>query len=324
MGYRREDYVRIKAEFSEKYLRARTKAEERRQELYAKIPDVRQLDALLAGTAAEIMEIILKESRETAAQKTAELKHRNEKLLAERAAILTAYGYPADYSDVHYECPLCGDTGFVDTKMCVCMKKALVLAGYESSGLGGLIRTQSFDNFSLKYYRDNPENLATMEKVVAGLRRFAGNFDRDTYRNYLMLGPTGLGKTHLSTAVAKEVIERGFDVLYVTSVGMVGDFEEKRFGNGEGRDTARYYECDLLIIDDLGTEVTNQFTLSCLYDVINTRINNRRCTFINTNLTTREIEARYSERITSRLLGEYLPIRFCGTDIRKQKLFEKR
>ena len=319
MGYRREDYVRIKAEFSEKYLRARTKAEERRQELYAKIPEVKQLDALLAGTAAEIMEIILKESRETAAQKTAELKHRNENLLAERAAILTAYGYPADYSDVHYECPLCGDTGFVDTKMCVCMKKALVLAGYESSGLGGLIRTQSFDNFSLKYYRDNPENLATMEKVVAGLRRFAGNFDRDTYRNYLMLGPTGLGKTHLSTAVAKEVIERGFDVLYVTSVGMVGDFEEKRFGNGEGRDTARYYECDLLIIDDMGTEMGTAFTVSALYNLINTRLMAKRPMIINTNLLPETLSEKYSPAVASRLLGEFLPLRFFGDDIRLLK-----
>lgn len=111
-----------------------------------------------------------------------------------------------------------------------------------------------------------------------------------------------------------------FDVFYVTAVGMLGDFEDKRFGNGdEENKTERYYTADLLIIDDLGTELVNQFTLSCLYDVINSRINNRRCTFINTNLNKNEIEAKYNERITSRLFGEYYPIPFTGTDIRKQK-----
>ena len=137
------------------------------------------------------------------------------------------------------------------------------------------------------------------------------------------MGATGLGKTHLSTSVAKTVIERGYDVLYVSAVGMIGDFEARRFGTGAGdgnvRDTQRYYTADILIIDDLGTEVVNQFTVSCLYDVINSRINNRKCTFINTNLSKKDIETKYTERITSRLFGEYNPILFSGTDIRKQK-----
>ncbi len=320
MGYNKADYIRIKAEYSGKYRKAEEAADERRRELYDKIPEVRHIDFILATTGSEIMRIILHESMETAAQKTDELRKRNDQLLEERARLLTARGFPADYSDVRYECPKCADSGFVDTKMCDCMKKALVLAGYQSSGLGGLIESQSFDNFSLDYYRDDPKNFAAMGAVLSGLRRFAEGFERNTYRNYLLFGGTGLGKTHLSTSVAKVVIERGFDVMYVTAVGMIGDFEEKRFGNGEGRDTSRYYEADLLIVDDIGTEVVNQFTLSCLYDVINTRLNHRRSTFINTNLTPREMESRYTERITSRLLGEYFPLYFCGTDIRRQKL----
>jgi DNA replication protein DnaC len=200
------------------------------------------------------------------------------------------------------------------------MKKALVLAGYESSGLGALIRTQSFDNFSLDYYKNGGGNLDMMQMYFNSLKGFAESFDASTYRNYLLIGGTGLGKTHLSTSVARGVIDRGFDVLYVTAVGMVGDFEAKRFGNGESvRSTERYYNADLLIIDDLGTEMVNQFTLSFLYDVINSRINNRKSTFINTNLNKNEIEAKYSERITSRLFGEYYPLLFLGTDIRKQK-----
>lgn len=322
MGYNREDYVRIKNEYSQKYVIARQRADERKVELHARLPEVRAIDATLAGTGKDIMAIIVS-GRGDGEERIAELKERNDKLLSRRAEILVGAGYPADYSDVRYECEKCGDTGFVDLKMCECMKRALVLAGYESSGLGGLIRTQSFENFSLDYYRDGGANYKNMEMFVASLKRFAEGFDGDTYRNYLLMGSTGLGKTHLSTAVAKTVIDKGFDVLYVSAVGMISDFEARRFGNGEGRDTERYYGADLLIIDDLGTEVVNQFTVSCLYDVINSRINNRRCTFINTNLTRKEIEDKYSERITSRLFGEYYPLPFSGTDIRKQKMMRK-
>lgn len=324
MGYNREDYVRIKNEYSQKYVIARQRADERKGELYARLPEVREIDARLAGTGIDIMNIIVSGCKDSE-ERIAALQERNGKLLERRAEILVSAGYPADYSDVRYECEKCGDTGFVDLKMCECMKRALVLAGYESSGLGGLIRTQSFENFSLDYYKDGGANYSNMEMFLVSLKRFAESFDGDTYRNYLLMGSTGLGKTHLSTAVAKTVIDRGYDVLYVSAVGMISDFEARRFGsgNGEGRDTERYYGADLLIIDDLGTEVVNQFTVSCLYDVINSRINNRRCTFINTNLTRKEIEDKYSERITSRLFGEYYPLPFSGTDIRKQKMMKR-
>lgn len=319
MGYNREDYVRIKTEYTNKYLKARQAAEQRRQDIYTKIPEVRRIDAVLAGTGNEIMRIITAGKQGTE-EKIAALKSRNDKLIAERATLLLANGYPEDYSDIRYECDKCADSGYVDGRMCECMKRALVLAGYQSSGLGGLIRTQSFDNFSLDYYK-NGGNADVMQMFVASLKGFAESFSSDTYRNYLLMGGTGLGKTHISTAVAKTVIDRGYDVLYVTALGMLGDFEEKRFGGGEEvKSTARYYDADLLIIDDLGTEMVNQFTLSCLYDVINSRINNRKCTFINTNLNKKEIESKYSERITSRLFGEYYPLPFSGVDIRKQKM----
>ena len=322
MGYNREDYIRVKAEYSEKYRYAREKADERRLELYSKYPEIKSIDSVLSGTCGEIMSII-KSDKGDADAKIAILKERNDGLLAKRAEFLVSNGYPADYSDVKYECEKCGDTGYVGTKMCDCMKKALVLAGYESSGLGGLIRTQSFENFSLDYYNDDKSNRDNIEMFLNALERFASNFNADTYRNYLLLGGTGLGKTHLSTAVAKKVIERGYDVMYVSAVGMMGEFEARHFrtgmSDGSSGDIERYYNSDLLIIDDLGTEMINQFTVSRLYDVINSRINNRKCTFINTNLSKKDIEAKYSERITSRLFGEYYPLPFRGTDVRKQK-----
>ena len=198
MGYNREDYVRIKNEYSRKYIIARQRADERKSELYAKLPEVKQIDAMLAGTGKDIMAVIISGAKNTDEQ-IARLKERNDKLLARRVEALIAAGYPEDYSDVKYECEKCGDTGYANMKICECMKRALVLAGYESSGLGGLIRTQSFENFSLDYYRSGGANYANMEMFLTGLKHFAEGFDENTYRNYLLMGSTGLGKTHLST-----------------------------------------------------------------------------------------------------------------------------
>lgn len=317
MGYNRDDLIRIKGEYREKYQRARRSADMRAEEIYARIPEVKEIDIALSRTALEIMSAI-SNGKENAEEALERVRTRNASLMEKRGALLKAAGYPEDYTDVRYDCEKCGDSGYVDGKMCECMKRELVMAGYESSGLGKLISKQSFENFSLEYYKTGGANYKHMEFYFSSLRSFAENFSADTYKNFLLIGGTGLGKTHLSTAVAKAVIERGFDVLYVSAIDMFADFEQKQFGNGEDN-TRRYFDCDLLIIDDLGTELTNQFTVSCLYNVINSRINAARSTFINTNLSQKDIETKYAERITSRIFGEYYPLAFKGIDVRKQK-----
>ena len=321
MSYNREDYVKIKAEFSQKYLLAHNRARERQVELYEKLPEVWEIDRLLSKTGMEIMAVIAEGV--DVEKRIGDIREKNEHLQRERGRILREGGFPEDYSDVRYECELCGDTGYVDTKMCDCMKRALVMAGYQSSGLGALIGSQTFENLSLDYYKNHGGNYDMVAYAVQALKEFSLEFDGDTYRNYLLIGGTGLGKTHISTAVAKNVIERGYDVLYVTATGMLSDFETKRFGNGgEPKNRIeRYTEAELLIVDDLGTETVNQFTLSCIYDVINERINRRRSTIINTNLSLKDMETKYNERITSRLLGEYRAYIFKGKDIRQQKIF---
>ena len=323
MGFNRNDVARVKREYSEKYRLAQSASEDRKIELWGKITGLCELDRELSMTGLRIMAATMEKGADTRAL-IAKIKEDNERLLAERAALLRAYGYPEDYTDVHYECERCGDTGYVDTKMCECMKRSLVLAGYESSGLGELIKTQSFENFSLDWYKNNAEVYSKMVQSFEKVKKFADNFSADNYSNMIFIGGTGLGKTHLSTAVAKSVIDRHYDVLYVTATGMMGDFEQKRFGNsaieGDAGDTDRYYSADLLIIDDLGTEISNQFTTTCLYDVINTRIMTRKSTIISTNLVQDELRKRYWDRITSRIFGEYQPVIFVGTDIRRQKI----
>jgi DNA replication protein DnaC len=258
----------------------------------------------------------------------AALRAENERIQAERATLLRQNGYPEGYTDPQYDCIKCHDTGYMGIRMCACMRGRLIEAGMASSGLSGLLTKQSFENFSLDYYRQNADAYRVMkhnyETVVQYAEGFKLSEDAPAPRSLLFLGGTGLGKTHLSTAVARTVIARGYDVFYNSAVGMISDFEFRRFGNGvaqsEVDDTARYTACDLLIIDDLGTEVVNQFTLSCLYHVLNTRLNLGLPTLISTNLTADELRRVYSDRITSRLLCEYLLIPFFGTDVRRQKL----
>jgi DNA replication protein DnaC len=188
-----------------------------------------------------------------------------------------------------------------------------------------LIKTQSFETFDISFYKDDKKASANIDTILSACRSYADEFSAGSRSNLLFRGSTGLGKTHLSTSIAKVVIERGYDVVYDTAQNIFTDFESERFSHnynngGSEKLTARYLDCDLLIIDDLGAEMSNQFTVSCLYNIINTRINFDRSAIINTNLTWDELRRRYSDRITSRLFGEFKPYEFIGSDIRAKKL----
>lgn len=326
MGYNKENFKRIREEYTTKTFRAQEEADLRRYELYAAIPRVRELDERLSAFGLRILDAAL-HNGDTGTSVQA-LRRENEQLCKERAELLRKNGYPANYTEPQYECNLCKDTGYVGIRMCTCMRRKLTEAGMESSGLSALMHKQSFENFSLDYYKTNPDTARRMEQVYSFLQTYARNFDtqaKDSAANSLLfMGGTGLGKTHLSTAIARIVIERGYDVYYNSSIGMVSDFEYRRFGSSvaqtDGDQTARYTECDLLILDDLGTEVVNQFTLSCLYHVINTRLNLGKSTVISTNLTSADLRKIYGDRLASRFLGEFFVIPFYGTDVRKQKL----
>ncbi len=326
MGFNKANYKRIREEYASKYRRAEDDALARRAEAEANVDGLREINALISSVGLELMGVAIGAGADVE-ERIAQIRIKNEELLAMRGALMEAHGYPKDYLEIKYECSRCGDTGFVDCRMCECMKRDLVAAGFASSGLGGAIDKQTFENFSLDYYRQNAQNFAMMQSNLAHIKEYAEEFCGAGSGNLLLIGGTGLGKTHLSSALARRVIERGFDVRYVTAMDMISDFEAMRFGNGisayESDDTADYYDCDLLIIDDLGTEMANQFTVSCLYNVINVRINNSKATVISTNLSQNDLRQRYWDRITSRLFGEYRPLLFVGTDVRAQKLKNK-
>ena len=229
----------------------------------------------------------------------------------------------ADYADIKYECSLCADSGYVGLDMCNCMRLAIAQARIEDSELGRVARYQTFDNFDLGYYKEGPER-ESAERYLRQLRNFAEGFNDMTEQSWLLIGGTGLGKTHLSTAVGVTVIRKGYDVVYKTVQSVMDDYQQVQFRGGDAECVNKYYDCDLLIVDDLGAEMATQFTVSCIYNLINTRMNKRKPTIFSTNLTQTEIRERYADRITSRLFGEYIPLVFRGTDVRRQKLTGKK
>ncbi len=324
MGYNTSIYKKIYDEYSQKYLVARERADIKAQEIRRAIPEIAKIDRELSLTGLQIFQASL--SGGDTASKIAEIKAKNEELQKRRAELLLANGYPADYSDVKYDCHKCSDTGFVDNKMCYCMKEALTLAGIESSGFAGLIKEQGFDNFSLEYYKKNATHYEMMCKNLDFLKEYAESFDSKASQSILMMGGTGLGKTHLSSAVARKVIEKGNDVFYTGAIDLFSQFEIQRFksyNNEPNELIERYFECDLLIIDDLGTEMINQFSVSTLYNLLNDRLSRKKPTIVSTNLSQEDINKKYTDRITSRLFGEYRILAFVGMDIRKQKLLKK-
>ncbi len=326
MSFNPENYNRIRTEFEHKRLRAERAALERKEDLEEKFPDIARIDAEIAKTGSMIIDAVMNHP-EDLDKRLENIKKTNAACHHVRRQLLLCNGYPEDYLDVRYECPVCEDTGYVDGKMCSCLRKELILAGYESSGIGELLRTQSFETFSLAYYETTPQVCAAMDKVYGDVLAYANAFHGTGSGNLAFFGGTGLGKTHLSTAVAKRVIEKGYDVMYVTAIGMISDFEYRRFGSADTVDvspTTRYFDCDLLIIDDLGTEISNQFSVSTLYSVINTRLNTKKPMILSTNLNTEDFRKRYWDRITSRVLGEFFIEKFVGVDVRAQKLRKSR
>ncbi len=290
---------------------------------YEKCDILREIDKALSLTGLNIYKAALK-GQDGLEERINALKNENAHLQAQKRQILKMNGFPEDFMDIKYECDKCADTGYVGINMCTCMKKAYVREAYVLSGLGKFLENQSFDNFQLDYYSDEKTESGEspreqMKNILEKSKKFARDFSQANGQNLLFVGSTGLGKTHLTTAIAKKVIEKGFDVVYDSAQNILRAFEMQRFDNDEkaGVDVERFFECDLLIMDDLGTEFKNTFTQSALYNLINTRINSGMSMIISTNLNELGvIRKNYEDRITSRLIGSFRTFKFEGKDIR--------
>ena len=308
----------------------REKAERLRSQAYERQPKLRQLDRKLQATMAQLVAATLRQGGNPA-QAVKAVREENLEIQRERTVLLGALGLPEDALDDKPACPLCGDTGWQGAKMCRCLKK--LCAQEQIKELSKLLDLgeQSFDSFRMEYYSQTPypgkgtSPRKNMELVYEVCLNYAQKFGRFPIHNLLLTGAPGLGKTFLSACIARAVSENGFSVVYDTAGNVFAQFEAKKFlrDSADGQDardeTRRYLNCDLLILDDLGSELTTQLTQSALYELINARLVGERCTVISTNLSMEDMARRYLPQIVSRLEGEYHVLHFFGDDIRMLK-----
>lgn len=283
--------------------------------LDANYPDIAEIDKELSSVSRLIAAAV---ANKNCGEEIEKIKNRNLELQETRRKKLASYGLDENYDTPVFSCPVCSDTGYDGKTFCSCVIKMCARDAYLSSGLGKASLGNTFENFSLKYY--GGKDRENMSDVLDTCLHFADNFNGDG-ANLLFTGGTGLGKTHLSSAIAQRVIDRGYTVVYESAQNVFDVFENIRFGRGEG-DTNRFMECDLLIIDDLGSEFSTNYTSSVLYQIINTRLMNGKSVVLSTNLGGKELSKRYGERIYSRLLGSFDTCVFSGNDIRLIKLGE--
>ena len=295
----------------------------RNLEVTEKIPMISKYESQLSETGLAVVKAIgmgsdAKEYIEQLSQLNLSVQESIKKLLKEN-------GYPENYLDTPYTCAKCCDTGFISGYVCECRKELLKeLAKKELASVSQSDKC-SFDNFALDFYPEPIDSALgisprkRMNDILEYCKCYAEDFDSESESLY-MHGSTGLGKTHLSLAIANVVAEKGYTVIYDTAQNILSSLEREKFSHSNtGERENEILDCDLLIIDDLGSEFSTQFTVAAVYNIVNTRINRSKPVIISTNLTGNELEAKYSQRVTSRIIGNYVSLRFVGEDIRQLK-----
>lgn len=294
----------------------------RTRELHREIPEIGDIDRKLSSTIDVLAKIILSNSPDTA-QKIEKLKNENLELQQRMRELLRSHGYPEDYLDPIYNCKKCHDTGMGENGRCSCYNDVLKMIASNELSKSLPMGLTCFESFDLSLYSDQPKT-ELKNKSPRDIMKQNYDFCVSYAEDFLipgdsifMTGGTGLGKTHLSLSVAKKVIEKNYSVVYGSVPDLLRKIKNAHFNKTE--DDAEVMntlkECDLLLLDDLGAEFESQFYVSCLYELINTRLNYGRPTIVNTNLTGTELKKRYSDRIVSRLYSMKTLV-FSGDDIR--------
>lgn len=323
-------YKEILKELSTEYERKRdNRVREqiiRKEKVYRKIPAIKRMDEEIFNIGLSMSKSIIgnPDNYEKIVERA---KKSIEKLKMEKAYLMTESNIPMDYMEVKYDCQSCGDTGYLeDGRQCNCLKQALVSKAYQMSNIENVLKKENFQTFNINIFKDEPfegERLTPREnmKELAGIAEgFVYNFSSNNGENLLFYGTTGLGKTFLCNCIAKSLLDKNKIVIYQTAFTILEIIEKYRFDRDSRASNSYHYnllfEADLLVIDDLGTEVANTFTSAEIFNIVNTRIMAGKKTIISTNLTPKEISDTYTDRVFSRILDKFLPLKFYGHDLR--------
>lgn len=319
MAYSKETYKKAEQELAQRRNRALAEREDRHRIAVESVPEILETEERMSAAGLATIKA-LGMGAVDAKEYIRKLSEINLNAQAQRRMFLKKAGFPEDWLDVHYSCPKCEDKGFVNGIMCDCFKDLLKSLEYEKLCSKLPVGSCRFDNFKLDYYPDGTGTSPRrrMESVLNYCKTYATDFSRRS-PSLLLYGKTGLGKTHLSLAVAGKAVESGYGVIYTSAQNLFNKLEKEKFGRSDGNTEETILDCDLLIIDDLGAEFTTQFTVSALYNIINSRELEGKPTIISTNLTPEQLTSTYSERIASRILSNFVMLYFDGSDIRQIK-----
>jgi len=329
MGLKNFQYTRILQKYDEELFKNKHLLDERISKIYKEIPEYQKIEQ-------KIVSLSISQAKASLYNEESDSKHfieESQVLLNQKKQLLQQNGYPLDYLDSIYTCNDCKDTGYIENEKCHCFKQSIVNILYEQGNVGTILNKENFNHFKMEYYDNQAKDTtlgltpyANMQRIVAECKRFVAEFD-GRYSNILLYGNTGVGKTFLANCIAKELLDTSHTVVYLTAFELFDILEKNKFSKSyeeknEMNEKFQYIlHSDLLIIDDLGTELVNSFSASQVYLCINERHLNQKSTIISTNLSLDDISSLYSERVFSRIISEYQLIKIVGDDIRLKKAF---
>ena len=324
MALSNSQYDEIMRDYDRQQLEDRRILDERRKSVYARVPRLQEIDAAVASSSVRKARLLLDGDPSAIAS----LKDELNALREERNRLLKENGYWPEYLHPVYRCPDCKDTGYINGQKCHCFKQAIINTVYAQSNIQTILERENFEHFSFDFYSDDDIStttglsaLATARQAVESCHQFIDDFDNKP-KNLFFYGDTGVGKTFLSNCIAKELLDKGYSVIYFTAFQLFDILSKGVFEKDADAIAAHQniFDCDLLVIDDLGTELSNSFTTSQLFLCVNERLLRHKSTIISTNLNFNQIVDIYSERTFSRICGDYTMIKlFSKMDIRIQK-----
>lgn len=323
-------YEKATAIIAERKEKRRRELERRRSEVFAAVPKIREIEEELDRYGIRMLSLIANGQCDEV-KAVSSITAENKEYMKQREILLVENGFEKDYLEIPPFCKKCEDSGFEDNKLCSCLQREITAIALKEANLSGVLQEQTFENFKLSYYSDeyvdeygcSPRE--NMQAILSECRSFVQNFD-STEENLLLCGSCGLGKTFLSSAIANELIRQGRDVLYISCNALFPILEDMHFGREVSPDAEyivkKINECELLIMDDLGSEFVTQFTCAELFRIINSRLLTGRKMVVSTNLNRSMLKNTYNERIASRITGGFSILEFLGEDIRSIRKLE--
>lgn len=323
MALNQSQYNAILRIYDQRQLNTRRELEKRRKDLLSQFPRIKEIEDTISTLSLQQARRLLDGDDNALLS----LKREINALIEEKGKIISEGGYPSDYLEPVYECADCKDTGYINNEKCHCFKRAEIDMLYTQSNLQAVLDDENFDTFSFGYYSSNyvdsttgRSSLDNIKEVYRECRDFVDTFS-SSFRNLLLYGNPGIGKTFLSHCIAKELIDKSYSVIYFTAFELFDIMAKSRFDKNPVAETMyeHIFNCDLLIIDDLGAETSNPFTVSQLFHCINERLLRRKSTIISTNLSFDSLKETYTERTFSRIMSNYKMLKLTGDDIRIKK-----